>query len=160
MNEATATTALYLIISTVRQFSHGERSLRAGTWKSPTTARHARDLSALTLSVIGLGGIGLRLAEMAHVFPMRVLYYSRRPVPTAPEWCEYFEDVEDMLSQTDVLSVHVPYREDTHGLVGEKWIRCLKKGAIVINTARGKVVDEDALLRGLEDGHVCQLSRL
>ena len=87
---------------------------------------------------------------------MRVLYHSRHRNPDAPDFCEYFEDVEKMLAQADVLSVHVPLRPDTIGLVGEKWIRALKPGAIIINTARGKVIDEEAMIRALEDGHVSE----
>ena len=59
-----------------------------------------------------------------------------------------------MLRQADVLSVHVPLRAETIGLVGEKWIRTLRRGAIIINTARGKVIDENAIIKALEDGHV------
>lgn len=88
---------------------------------------------------------------------MRVIYHSRNKVLNAPEWCEYFENVEEMLAQADALSVHVPLRAETASLVGDKWIRALKKGAIIINTARGKVIDEDAMIRALEDGHVIDI---
>lgn len=107
-----------------------------------------------TLAILGLGGIGTRLAVLAHAFPMRVIYHSRGKNPDAPDFCEYFENVEEMLAQTDVLSVHVPLRQDTVGFVGEKMIRALKPGAIIVNTARGKVIDEEAMIKGLEDGHV------
>jgi len=145
---------LYLLISTVRQYSISERSLRSLTWKPTGLAATAHDLTGRTLAILGLGGIGLRLAELAHAFPMRIIYHSRNKVLGAPEWCEYFENVEEMLAQADVLSLHVPLREDTVGLVGEKWIRMLKKGAIIINTARGKVIDEEAMIKALQDGHV------
>lgn len=91
---------------------------------------------------------------------MRVIYHSRHKAVNAPTDCEYFENVEEMLAQADVLSVHVPLREDTIHLVGEKWIRALKPGAIIINTARGKVIDEEAMIKALEDGHVCQFVSL
>jgi lactate dehydrogenase-like 2-hydroxyacid dehydrogenase len=68
--------------------------------------------------------------------------------------------MEDMLKETDVLSVHVPLRKDTEGLVGEKEIRALKRGSVIVNTARGKVIDEEAMIRALTDGHVCQFSSL
>lgn len=113
-------------------------------------------MTGKTLSILGLGGIGKRLAVLVHAFPMRVLYHSRHKNPDAPDFCEYFDDVEKMLAQTDVLSVHVPLRADTIGLVGEKWIRSLKHGAIIINTARGKVIDEEAMIGALEDGHVSE----
>jgi glyoxylate reductase len=157
VDDATATTALYLILSTMRQFSLSERSLRAGTWKPETTASRSHDLTGRTLAILGLGGIGLRLAHLAHAFPMRIIYHSRHKVENAPGWCEYFTDVEQMLGQADVLSVHLPLKADTEGYVGERLIRALKPGAIIINTARGKIIDEAAMIRALEDGHVRHL---
>lgn len=85
---------------------------------------------------------------------MRIIYHSRSKKLDAPEWCEYHESLEEMLRITDVLSVHLPLRKDTEGFIGEKEIRLLKRGSILVNTARGKVVDEGAMIRALEDGHV------
>lgn len=154
VDDATATNALYLLISALRQFSRAERNLRDGKWKAGLKPAH--DPSEKTLAILGLGGIGLRLAELVRPFPMRIVYHSRHPNPSAPSWCEYFpaDRLLEMLSQTDVLSVHVPLRKDTEGIVGEREIRALKRGAVLINTARGKVVDEAAMIRALDDGHV------
>jgi lactate dehydrogenase-like 2-hydroxyacid dehydrogenase len=159
VNDATATTALYLMISAFRNFSKGERGLRAGQWKNECPASLNYDLTGKTLAILGLGGIGFRLAELAQAFPMRIIYHSRKEVQGAPDWCEYFgqERLDEFLSLADVLSVHVPLRPDTEGLVGEDMIRKLKKGAVLVNTARGKVIDEAALIRALEDGHVSLL---
>jgi len=156
VDDATATTALYLMISALRHFSKGERSLRAGHWKNDISASQTHDLTGKTLAILGLGGIGFRLAELAHAFPMRIIYHSRRKVEDAPDWCEYFEQerMDEFLSLADVLSVHAPLRPDTEHLVDEGMIRKLNKGAVLVNTARGKVVDEAALIRALEDGHV------
>ncbi|KAI6029418.1 D-isomer specific 2-hydroxyacid dehydrogenase [Pisolithus microcarpus] len=154
VNDATATTALYLVISCLRHFSMAERSLRAGTWKTPISSGRSHDLTGRTLGILGLGGIGLRLAHLVHAFPMRVIYHSRHKVRNAPEWCEYVGSMEGLLKQSDVLSVHAPLRADTVHLVGEKEIRTMKRGSIIINTARGKVIDEGALIRALEDGHL------
>lgn len=156
VDDATATTALYLMLSALRQFSKAERNLRSGQWKSGLYSGNAHDATGRTLAIFGLGGIGSRFAELAHAFPMRVVYHNRGKVESAPEWCEYFppERLDEMLSIADVLSIHVPLKSDTEGLVGEKMIRKLKKGAIIVNTARGKVIDEEALIRALEDGHV------
>jgi len=96
----------------------------------------------------------MRFAVLAHAFPMRIIYHSRSQNPKARGF-EYFENVEEMLRQTDVLSIHVPLKSDTIGLVGERWIRLLKPGAVIINTARGKIIEEEAMIRALEDGHVC-----
>ncbi|KAH9050958.1 hypothetical protein EDB83DRAFT_2543099 [Lactarius deliciosus] len=144
VDDATATTALYLMISAFRHFSQGERSLRVGRWKSDISSSLTHDLTGKTLAILGLGGIGFRLAELARAFPMRI------------DWCEYFgqERLDEFLGLADVLSVHAPLRPDTEGLVSEDMIRKLKKGAILVNTARGKVIDEAALIRALEDGHL------
>ena len=154
VDEATATTALYLILSTLRHFSKAERSLLAGTWNTPISPGDTHDLSTRTLGILGLGGIGLRLAHLAHAFPMRVLYHSRDRRTDVPEWCEYVESIEGLCREADVLSVHVPLRADTVHLVGEREIRAMKRGSVIVNTARGKVVDEEAMIRALEDGHV------
>jgi glyoxylate reductase len=158
VNDATATTALYLMLATLRQYTLAERSLRDLTWKPNGIGSRTRDITGKTLAILGLGGIGMRLAELAHVFPMRVIYHSRRKNPDA-EGYEYFEDVEEMLRQADVLSIHVPLRSETIGLVSERWIRMMKPGAIIINTARGKIIDEEAMIRALDDGHVCSFLR-
>ncbi|KAG6841385.1 hypothetical protein C0991_011725 [Blastosporella zonata] len=157
VDDATATTALYLLISTLRQYAIAERSLRAGQWKPAGLSTKTHDITGRTLAILGLGGIGLRFAELVRAFPMRIIYHSRNKVQDAPEWCEYFEDVDEMLAQADVLSVHVPLRAETVGLVGEKMIRSLKPGSIIINTARGKVIDEEAMIRALEDGHLASV---
>ncbi|PFH52105.1 hypothetical protein AMATHDRAFT_140678 [Amanita thiersii Skay4041] len=154
VDDATATTALYLLLSTMRQYSLAERSLRQLEWKPAGINESAHDLTHKTLAILGLGGIGSRLAELARAFPMRIIYHSRKPAASAPRYCEYFTNVEEMLKQADVLSVHVPLRKDTEGLVSDKWIRTLRRGAIIINTARGKVIDEEAMIKALEDGHL------
>ena len=159
MDDGTATTALYLLIATIRQYTRAELSARAGTWKNGLKPAH--DPSALTLSILGLGGIGMRFAHMAHALPMkRILYHNRSKVENAPDWLEYYpkERLGDMLKETDVLSIHIPLRKDTEGFVSEEMIRGLKKNARIVNTARGKVIDEEALIRALADGHVGFLS--
>ncbi len=138
----------------MRQYSVAERSLRQLAWKPKGLAPLSHDLTGKTLAILGLGGIGLRIAQLARAFPMRIVYHNRRPNPDAPDYCEYYSDVYKMLGEADVVSVSVPLNPNTVGLVGEKYIRAMKKGSIIVNTARGKVIDEDAMIRALEDGHV------
>jgi len=156
VDDGTATTALYLLISALRRFAKAEVDIRQGKWKREHKAGEAHDLEGRTLAILGLGGIGLRLAEYVHAFPMRVIYHNRNPVAHAPKWCEYYpkERLDEMLATADVLSVHIPLRDDTVHYVDETMIRKLKKGAIIVNTARGKVIDEAAMIRALEDGHL------
>lgn len=153
VDEGTATTALYLLLSALRQFSIAERNLRALKWKSGLPPAH--DPSAMTLGLLGMGGIGVYFAKMAHALPMKKIYYhNRSPKKDAPEWAEYVPTLDELLEKCDVLSVHCPLNEHTVGLVGEAQIRKLRKGSIIINTARGKVIDEAALIRALEDEHL------
>lgn len=152
--DATATTALNMMLSCLRYFSMAERSLRSGTWSTPLDAAPARDVTGRTLGILGLGGIGLRFAHLAHAFPMRIVYFSRRKVESVPDWCEYAPSVEELCRQADVLSLHVPLNQSTTGMIGEKEIRSLRRGSVLLNTSRGRVVDEEAMIRALVDGHV------
>jgi len=103
-----------------------------------------------------MGGIGQRFGEMAQALPMKKIYYhNRKPKADAPAWAEYVADLGEFLEKSDVLSVHCPLNGETVGLVGEKEIAKLKKGSIIVNTARGKVIDEAALTAALKSGHVC-----
>ena len=85
---------------------------------------------------------------------MRVLYHNRWRRTDVPGWCEYVESLEELCKQVDVLSVHVPLCEETEGMVGEHEIRAMKRGSVLVNTACGGVVDEEAMILALEDGHV------
>ncbi|KAG8903654.1 hypothetical protein FRB99_002892 [Tulasnella sp. 403] len=153
VDDATATTALYLLISTIRQYSIAERQARSGLWKNGLKPAH--DPSALALGILGLGGIGMQLARLAHGFPMKKIYYhSRNRVCDAPPWIEYCPTLEDLLSKVDVLSLHVPLKAETEGMIGKKEFGMMKKGAILINTARGKVVDEEAMIEALHSGQL------
>ncbi|KAG1851287.1 D-isomer specific 2-hydroxyacid dehydrogenase [Suillus subalutaceus] len=154
VDDATATTALYLVISCLRNYAWAEQSLRQGRFKTGLHPGRAHDVTGRTLGILGLGGIGLRLAHLVHAFPMRVVYHSRNKSANAPEWCEYVDSVEKLCRESDVLSLHVPLRDETVHLVGEKEIRAMKKGSIIVNTARGKVIDEEAMIRALADGHL------
>lgn len=157
VDDATATTALYLIISTLRQFSKAERNLREGVWKSGLNPGGAFDLTDKTLAILGMGGVGTRIAELARAFPMRVIYHNRRPAEGAPAWTEYYpkESLGEFLEEADVLVVSLPLKPETECIVGEAMIRGLKKGAVIVNIARGKVIDEEAMIQALKDGHVC-----
>ena len=157
VNDATATTALYLLIATLRKFTFAEYSLRQLKWKPDGISNDSRDPTGKTLAILGLGGIGMRVATFANTLSMCITYHSRHENPDAPAYCKYFEDVEEMLRQADVLSIHVPLGPETVGLVSERWIRLLKPGAVIINTARGRIIDEKAMISALEDGHVRSL---
>ncbi|KAG2159114.1 D-isomer specific 2-hydroxyacid dehydrogenase [Suillus bovinus] len=152
--DATASTALYLMLSCLRHFSMVERSLRSGTWRTPYNAAQTHDATGRTLGILGLGYIGLRFAHLVHAFPMRVIYFSRTKAESVPDWCEYVSSIEELCEQADILSLHVPLNQSTAGMVGEKEIRTLRRGSVLLNTSRGRIVDQEAMIRALEDGHL------
>ncbi|KAG1787194.1 D-isomer specific 2-hydroxyacid dehydrogenase [Suillus plorans] len=152
--DATATTTLCLMISCLRRFSMAERSLRSGTWKTPCNAAQTDDITGRTLGIFGLGDIGLRFARLVHAFPMRIVCFSRRKAESVPDWCEYVSSLEKLWKQADVLSLRVPFNQSTAGIIGEKEIRTLRRGSVLLNTSRGRTVDQEAMIRALEDGHL------
>lgn len=112
------------------------------------------DLSGKTIGVLGMGGIGLLYAGLMRPFGVKLLYHNRKPSPKATPDMEYVSDLNEFLSRVDLLSIHMPLSPATTGFIGEKEIRIMKKGSRIVNTARGKVIDEEALIKALEDGHV------
>jgi lactate dehydrogenase-like 2-hydroxyacid dehydrogenase len=159
VDEATATTAVFLLLATMRRFSECEARLRAGCFPPPKHIEsNARDLSGKTIGILGMGGIGTTFVNLIRPFGMKMLYHNRKESATAPNDVEYKEDLYDMLRLVDVLVISIPLNDKTRGLVGEKEIRTMREGSIIVNTARGPIIDEEAMIRALQDGHVSQAS--
>ncbi|WVQ70476.1 uncharacterized protein L199_008703 [Kwoniella botswanensis] len=154
VDEATATTGVFLLIATMRRFSWCEANLRSGGFNPKGVEESARDLSGKTVGILGMGGIGLKMVSYIQPFGCEILYHNRRPNALAPSHVRYVADLYDFLGQLDVLMVSMPLNEKTRGFVGEKEIRAMKKGSIIINTARGPVIDEEAMIQALQDGHL------
>ncbi|HYA45123.1 MAG TPA: hydroxyacid dehydrogenase [Acidimicrobiales bacterium] len=113
------------------------------------------DLRGKTLGVVGAGNIGLHVIRIGRAFGMEVLAYDVRPQPLLAEVLGFrYASLDELLSSSDVVSLHVPYRPETHHLLDRERIGTLKRGALVVNTARGALVDTVALLEGLETGRV------
>jgi len=150
LTEATAETALGLMLAASRQFHEANASIYTGDWKNWHPEKHLGPaLKGKTLGIVGLGRIGKRLAEMAHyAFQMRVLYtaHSTKETPFAAKKME----LDRLLEESDFVSIHVPLTEETRFLIGERELSLMKPQAVLINTARGEVVDQDALVRALK----------
>lgn len=111
------------------------------------------DLYGKTLGVIGAGNIGLHVIRIARGFGMRVLAYDMRPHPLLAEVLGFtYTDLDTLLAESDIVSLHVPATPQTHHLVNRETLCKMKRGALLINTARGSVVDTEALLWALEEG--------
>ncbi len=156
LTDDTADLALLLMLAVLRRSGEGERQLRAGAWTGwrPTHMLGTR-LSGKTLGIVGLGRIGLAVAQRAHAgFGMRVLAWSRS-APRGPEpGVERVPSREALLPAVDVLSVHCPATPATRHLIGAAQLAAMRPQAVLVNTARGDVVDEAALVAALEAGRL------
>jgi len=102
-----------------------------------------------------MGGIGSALARRLLAFDMKVIYYNRNPIKPAPDFpCTYVSNLDELLAQSDVVSLNLPLNEKTKGSFGKAQFEKMKKGSVLVNTARGAVVDEEALIAALESGHL------
>jgi glyoxylate reductase len=154
---ATADLAFALLMSAARRVGESERWLRDGKW---IMAFHpmfwlGADIHQATLGIIGLGQIGLEMAKRGRGFDMRVLYYSRtrKPELEARYGLEYADRAE-LLRSADFVSLHVPLTPETHHYIAEEELRLMKPTAILINVARGPVVDSSALYSALKEGWI------
>ena len=156
LTDATAELTWALILAVARRVGEGERLVRSGTWTGWTpTQLLGNGLSGGLLGVIGAGRIGREVARRAGVFGMRVAYWSRRrdagwERETGAQWL----DLDDLLAQSDVVSLHVPFTAQTRHLIDERALAHLKDGAVLVNTSRGAVVEEAALVAALGSGRI------
>ncbi|MFB0613129.1 2-hydroxyacid dehydrogenase [Aurantiacibacter poecillastricola] len=157
LTDATADLALTLILMAARRAGEGERELRAGNWSGwRPTHLVGSALKGKVLGVVGFGRIGQATAERAHRgFGMTIAYFAREPKPEAEALnAEYCSDLQDLLAKSDFVSLHVPGGDDTANLIDARALTAMKQGSYLINTARGGVVDHDALAEALRSGHL------
>lgn len=148
---ATAEHTWALLLALVRNLPAATTDVREGHWRRDLF--RGRELSGMTLGVIGYGRLGRMVARYATAFDMRVLVNDVGPLidlPTGTESCR----LERLLAQADVVSLHVPLEPATVGLIGRNEILTMRRGTILINTSRGGIVDETALLDALASGHI------
>ena len=158
LTEDTADMTLALLLSTVRRMRVGSQRLRKGEWSgwSPTAMRGTR-IGGKALGIVGMGRIGSAVARRAQAFGMAVHYSNRHRMPEAVEnmlGATWWDDLDAMLADVDVVSIHCPLTAETDGLFDAARLRRMKEGAYLINTARGEIVDETALIAALADGHL------
>jgi glyoxylate reductase len=140
LDAATADLAFGLLLAARRRIVEGDRAIQAGGWKLPAPGR---EVTGATLAIVGLGRIGAAVARRAEAFDMRVLGVRSRE-----------GDLEAALSEADIVSLHVPLSDATRGLISRERLASLRDGATLVNTARGAVVDEDALVDELVSGRI------
>ena len=147
--DAVADWVIMAILNLIRQGSYADRQMRGGDW--PFSRMQGRELGALTAGIVGLGNVGNAVATRLRAFGSRVLFTDivPRSLPGATAVA-----LDDLLAAADVVTLHVPLDHDTRGLIDESRLQRMKAGAILINASRGPVVDEAALVRALDAGHL------
>jgi len=153
LTQATADLAFALLLAAARRLPEAERLVKAGEWRTwEPTLLLGRDVASATLGIVGFGRIGRAVAERARGFRMRVLACGRGP-NTDPAGAEPVA-LDELLARSDFISLHAPLTPMTRHLVNRDALRRMKRGAVLVNTARGGLVDQDALAQALRDGHL------
>jgi glyoxylate reductase len=154
LTDATADLAFSLMIDVLRRVSEGDRIIRKGNWKEIYGAYDyvGTDLQGKTLGIFGLGRIGSTLAKRARSFDMNIIYHNRNQVSRAKEKLLGVKYVtfDKLISQSDVISIHVPHTKQTDLLFDKKIFKKMKTTSFLINTARGKIVNEKDLAKALK----------
>lgn len=146
---AVAEHTIALMFDCARDIARMDRTLRAGTWKP----LEGMQLLGKTLGIIGLGGIGSETARIAKGIGMKVIAYNRTKRADAPV---PLVDLDDLLAQSDVVSLNLVLNDETRGFLDAERIARMKPGAILVNTARGALIDEEAMMAALYSGHIRQ----
>jgi glyoxylate reductase len=157
LTEATADLAWALILGVARRLAEGDRMVRTGAFSGwEPSLLLGMDLRGKTLGVVGMGHIGRAVARRAPAFGMRVVYSQRRRLEESVESALNARHLplEELLAVADVVSLHCPLTPETRRLMDWRRLRAMKPGAILVNTARGPVVDEEALVECLREGHL------
>lgn len=155
LTNATADLTWALILATARRLGEAERLVRAGAWRGWGMLDFLGvDVYGRTLGVIGAGRIGTAVARRATGFSMRVLYHDDAPRPPMESLGARRVGLPELLSSSDFVSLHVPLTEGTRRLIDRKALDLMKRDAVLINTARGDVVDQAALIEVLREGRI------
>ena len=157
LTEATADTTFALILMATRRTGEGERVIRSGQpWKWGMFYLLGTGLQGKTLGVVGMGAIGVATARRARAFGMNVIYQSLFELSpeVAAELGSRRVELDELLATADVVSLHCPYTPETHHLIGAAQFAAMRETAYLVNTARGPIVDEAALVDALRDGQI------
>jgi len=156
LTDSTADLAWGLLMAAARRIIEADRLTRNEEWTSwEPNFMLGIDVHHKTIGIIGLGRIGLAVAQRATAFNMKVLYYSRTRRPEIESQLNIqYRTLEDLLRESDFISIHLPLTPETRGLIGEKQFSLMKANVILVNTARGPIVDEAALVHALKNSQI------
>jgi lactate dehydrogenase-like 2-hydroxyacid dehydrogenase len=157
LDDTTADMAWALMLAAARRLGESERWLRAGNWKGWKNDQFLGvDVHHATLGIIGMGRIGQAMAQRAKGFSMRVLYCNRKRCPAAVEkkTGAKYTPLEKLLKTADIVTLHLPYSKQAHHIIGARELALMKPTAILVNAARGAIVDDAALVQALKERRI------
>ena len=154
----TADLAMAGIIGVPRRIREGTALVRRGEWTGwAPSGLLGRKLAGKVLGIVGMGRIGQAVAHRARAFGLEIAYYNRKQLPEALErmlGARYVADVDTLMAEADILTLHCPLSEETRHMVDARRIALMKPGSSIVNTARGELIDQEALIAALESGHL------
>ncbi|CAK9436945.1 uncharacterized protein LODBEIA_P14490 [Lodderomyces beijingensis] len=168
--QSVAEHAVMAMLILIRNYNIGHFQASSGTWDVAAVSKQAYDIEGKVIATVGAGRIGYRILERLVPFnPKKLLYYDYQPIPAAAEEklnkasqlynevdtiVERVENLEELVAQADIVTINCPLHEQTKGLFDKALISKMKKGAYLVNTARGAICDADAVVEALESGHL------
>jgi glyoxylate reductase len=153
VNAATADIAIFLMLGALRRIHIPYTAIRSRNWRGPSP-QLGYDPQHKILGILGMGGIGREVAGRARAFGMKIQYYNRSRLSPDLEKGAKYVSFEELVRTSDVLSLNCSLRKETVGIIGRKEFEAMKEGVIIVNTARGKLIDEQALVDALDSGKV------
>ena len=141
--------SLALMLMLQRNLYQSINEVKSGNWEARNHFQ-GDELRGKTIGILGLGNIGKKVAKLADAFGMNVMYWSKTKIENDYK----FASLEDILSQSDIISIHLPYLPETHHLIDEKAFSLMKPNVLLINTARGTIIDQDILYKNLENNRI------
>lgn len=159
VNNSTADTNIFLMLLAMRNFGMGSAALKSGYWPTRGNSAGVRagiNPSKKVLGIVGMGGIGLAVRDRARAFGFeKIVYYNRSRVSSEKEQdTEYCDTIEKLAEQADVVSLNVPLNLLTRRMINDELLSKMKDGVIIVNTARGEIIDEAALIKHLKSGKI------
>ena len=152
VTRATADLTLFLLLGALRQANAALRNIRTGKFKENLS--FGNDPQGKTLGILGMGRIGKEVKQRALPFGLRIIYHSRKQLPASEVDGATYVSFEQLLSESDIISIHVPLSKSTQHLIGKEDISKMKTGVVIINTARGAIIDEAAMAEALDKGRI------
>jgi len=147
---------LMLMLAVLRRLPEADSGIRAGQWQKHELGIECRTLRDKTVGLVGMGHIGREVARLLDPFGVTILYHDSRRLTEAEETSLKLRHcaLPELMQQADILSLHCPLTAQTEGMIGREQISTMKPGSVIINTSRGRLIDEPALVEGLRSGHL------